>query len=183
MREWRVANPTKAQAADRRYRESAKGKKHRASYKQSKAGKAAQKRYQQSPKGKAQAARFRQGPKRKAVLMRYYHGRGRETLRRYQQTPKGRASLARGVHKRRMILQGQSDLTADQWATIKARYQQRCVYCAKKTDLTMDHIIPLSKGGQHTMENILPACRSCNSRKGNRISLNALLATSGTGGS
>ena len=35
--------------------------------------------------------------------------------------------------------------------------------------LTQDHVIPLSKGGQHIKENIVPACPSCNSKKGNRM--------------
>ncbi len=60
-----------------------------------------------------------------------------------------------------------NDLTAAQWLAIKVLYRWRCVYCSKKTvALTQDHVVPLSKGGSHTMENIVPACRSCNSKKG-----------------
>lgn len=59
-------------------------------------------------------------------------------------------------------------LTKDEWEWIKQRYSQRCAYCRQITLLTKDHILPLSKGGQHTKANIIPACRSCNSRKGNR---------------
>src|SRR5262245_1560599 len=58
------------------------------------------------------------------------------------------------------------DFTVAQWQIVKATYNPRCVYCGKKPKrLTMDHIIPLSKGGQHTLNNIVPACRSCNSTK------------------
>lgn len=47
----------------------------------------------------------------------------------------------------------------------------RCFYCQKQVGyalLTPDHIIPLSRGGHHTADNIVPACVSCNLGKGNR---------------
>ena len=37
------------------------------------------------------------------------------------------------------------------------------------TRLTLDHVIPRSKGGLHTWENVTTACESCNSQKGNRL--------------
>ena len=43
-----------------------------------------------------------------------------------------------------------------------------CSRCGSIAHLTGDHIIPLSKGGTSTLENIWVLCRSCNSRKGNR---------------
>lgn len=44
-----------------------------------------------------------------------------------------------------------------------------CQYCGKRGgDLTIDHIIPRSRGGKHTWENVVTACRSCNHRKGGR---------------
>lgn len=61
-----------------------------------------------------------------------------------------------------------NDLTTAQWRDIKAAYGQRCAYCKKRRFLTMDHVIPLSKGGSHTASNIVPACGSCNSKKCNR---------------
>jgi 5-methylcytosine-specific restriction endonuclease McrA len=61
------------------------------------------------------------------------------------------------------------DLTRAEWEEIKAAYGYRCVYCeTKPAKLTMDHITPLSKGGTHTKRNIVPACKSCNSKKRDR---------------
>lgn len=43
-----------------------------------------------------------------------------------------------------------------------------CYYCGRKVspeELTMDHKIPLSRGGLSTRENIVPACKECNSKK------------------
>ena len=42
-----------------------------------------------------------------------------------------------------------------------------CQYCGSPDDLTFDHIIPRSKGGQTTWENVVAACSPCNLRKGN----------------
>lgn len=44
-----------------------------------------------------------------------------------------------------------------------------CQYCAKKMlpgQLTLDHVVPRSKGGQSTWENLVASCKSCNHRKG-----------------
>ena len=52
-----------------------------------------------------------------------------------------------------------------------ARDQSRCQYCGKKfptSELTLDHVVPRSQGGQTTWENIVCACVECNSRKGGR---------------
>lgn len=75
------------------------------------------------------------------------------------------ASHARWVaHKKNAPL---NDFTGPQWEEIKAAYDHRCVYCSRTMHrLTQDHITPLSQGGSHTASNIVPACRSCNSKKG-----------------
>lgn len=62
-----------------------------------------------------------------------------------------------------------ADLTASQWRAIQAAYKHRCAYCHKRKPLTQDHVVPVSKGGAHTANNIIPACRSCNSSKGARM--------------
>ncbi len=43
-----------------------------------------------------------------------------------------------------------------------------CHYCGRPTppaDLTMDHVVPLVRGGQSTRGNLVPACKDCNNRK------------------
>jgi len=42
----------------------------------------------------------------------------------------------------------------------------KCVYCASSSNLTLDHVVPKSKGGNSTWTNLVTACRTCNSKKG-----------------
>ncbi|GIV61325.1 MAG: HNH endonuclease [Rhodothermaceae bacterium] len=44
----------------------------------------------------------------------------------------------------------------------------RCQYCGSREQLTIDHIVPKSRGGADTWENLVAACVPCNNRKGNR---------------
>ena len=41
-----------------------------------------------------------------------------------------------------------------------------CQYCGTRKDLTLDHVIPRSKGGKSTWNNLVTACKRCNTRKG-----------------
>jgi len=42
----------------------------------------------------------------------------------------------------------------------------KCQYCGTKHDLTLDHVVPRSKGGKSTWTNLVTACKKCNSKKG-----------------
>ncbi|HEY9618315.1 MAG TPA: HNH endonuclease [Microcoleaceae cyanobacterium] len=44
-----------------------------------------------------------------------------------------------------------------------------CQYCGSTKRLTLDHVIPRSKGGSHTWDNVVAACEKCNSAKGDRL--------------
>ncbi len=46
------------------------------------------------------------------------------------------------------------------------RDKHSCQYCGSTKQLTLDHVIPRSKGGKHTWDNVVTACERCNSRKG-----------------
>jgi 5-methylcytosine-specific restriction endonuclease McrA len=56
-------------------------------------------------------------------------------------------------------------------SNVYLRDQYRCLYCETEINNqtgTMDHVIPLSRGGKTNWENIVTACAPCNSRKGNQ---------------
>ena len=96
--------------------------------------------------------------------------KGKATTRKYVESEKGRANNQRGHFKRRANEKNTvNTLTAQEWLDILEEYNYRCAYCGIEFDCetlpTKDHIIPVSKGGDNVKENIVPACRSCNSRK------------------
>ena len=75
----------------------------------------------------------------------------------------GRTANARRQARKKAL---PATLTRAEWQAIQAAYLHRCAYCGRKQNrLTQDHVIPLSKGGGTTRENIVPACKSCNFKK------------------
>jgi 5-methylcytosine-specific restriction endonuclease McrA len=50
-----------------------------------------------------------------------------------------------------------------------ARDDWTCQYCGSRSNLTVDHVIPRSKGGSSTWENIVASCAPCNRRKGDHL--------------
>ncbi len=59
---------------------------------------------------------------------------------------------------------------------ILRRDRFRCQYCNSREQLTIDHVIPKSRGGRDTWENLVAACTPCNNRKGNRTPAEADMA-------
>jgi len=50
-----------------------------------------------------------------------------------------------------------------------ARDDWTCQYCGSRSQLTVDHVVPRSKGGSSTWENIVASCAPCNRRKGDSL--------------
>jgi len=81
-------------------------------------------------------------------------------MTRYDTYPIDEARLARERRKAR-------ELRQTQW------WKRRCArgichYCGRATparELTMDHIVPIARGGRSTKGNVVPACKDCNNRK------------------
>jgi 5-methylcytosine-specific restriction endonuclease McrA len=60
-----------------------------------------------------------------------------------------------------------------------ARDLHRCQYCGDAAE-NLDHVLPRSRGGDHTWENVVAACRSCNARKGDRTPAEAHMTLTST---
>lgn len=119
---------------------------------------------------------------RKEVILRcgrrYYRNhkdKAREYARRYQQTEIGRLNCKIYNQRRRArkVAADGEGISADQWQRIIKNQKNTCNMCKKRFCKSripsMDHIIPISKGGDHDVSNIQALCRSCNSSKSNKI--------------
>ena len=93
--------------------------------------------------------------------------RSRETAARlYAKNPE---KFKAQVHRRRAVIEA-GEVTTEQWGEIKARYGGKCAYCRQPCEKPeMDHVQPVTKGGLHVPENVVPACKPCNIQKGNKI--------------
>lgn len=60
-----------------------------------------------------------------------------------------------------------NDLTTAQWAALRTAWGG-CAYCGTCSGtMQRDCVLPLSRGGRYTLENVVPACRACNTSKCN----------------
>lgn len=88
---------------------------------------------------------------------------------RYRRHPEKKAQKNAASYARRKGDVG--DHTYKEWLAQLRAFGHRCAYCRARltrTTRSRDHAIPLSRGGSNDISNIVPACRSCNSRKGAR---------------
>lgn len=71
------------------------------------------------------------------------------------------------IQKIKRVKDKKSSFTFEDWLKTRLAFQDRCAYCGSTTDgnLVQDHFIPFSQQGQTKLGNIVPACRSCNSKK------------------
>lgn len=83
-----------------------------------------------------------------------------------------RAKLRKGFRDGSMAIRSMAD---DE--KLKMILPQACSYCGASDNLSGDHLVPTSRGGPNLGENLVWACRSCNSSKGPRDMLNWWFAT------
>jgi 5-methylcytosine-specific restriction endonuclease McrA len=57
------------------------------------------------------------------------------------------------------------------YKNVYIRDEYTCQYCGRHDDLTIDHVLPRSRGGKSSFDNCVVACRICNNRKGNKLDI------------
>lgn len=102
-----------------------------------------------------QIVKARPGNRRRAAKYRAEHP---EEARIRNQKRRARTTGIRGT------------LSEIEWQWILLRHDYKCAKCGAGGKMEMDHIVPLSKGGEHSAKNIQPLCLSCNRNKGTKTS-------------
>lgn len=83
----------------------------------------------------------------------------------FRTSPAARARYAK--RRQRRLARVDNDLTAEQWQDLLDAWGC-CAYCgAVGPALQKDCVLPISRGGRYTVDNVVPACASCNASKHN----------------
>ena len=103
--------------------------------------------------------------------------RKKEYDKQYFASEAGKLVITKSVHKRRAQKLSSDDgtVTSQALEELKITQNQLCAYCGTLLDFTakgkvhLDHVIPLSKGGAHSITNVVWSCAHCNLLKSDKI--------------
>jgi len=142
-RRWRENNPEKARATWKRWRAE----------NSEKALESSRKSYAKN----ADAERAKDAAWREANR-ELSRERARESYWRDPEKQRNRRHFRRVTEREFLILPSE----------LRRLYSQPCMACGSMDDQSLDHVVPLARGGQHTIGNLQTLCLPCNVKKGNR---------------
>jgi len=132
-------------------------------------------RLRATPESREKQNRYQSEVRKKSWQNPEWVDRHRRSKREYHQRAKNNpdyivsrrlATMKRHARKK----QGSTcQFTRDEWYAILESFGHQCAYCqAADVPLEQEHVIPISRGGEHSARNIVPACRTCNARKSSK---------------
>ena len=112
----------------------------------------------------------KENPKRSREIKQKYADENKETIyawkRKYYKENPDKARKFRS--KRRALVKGaETNHISDE--EISTLYSSPCFYCGDTDNITMEHLVPLSRGGRHSIGNLAPMCESCNKSKQDKL--------------
>jgi 5-methylcytosine-specific restriction endonuclease McrA len=100
--------------------------------------------------------------------IKYYYNNKEDSIARVKKYRQEKPASSRNYDMRRRALMRNSKTFTVTNKEIEKLYSMPCIYCGSKENITIDHIIPITRGGMHVIGNLAPACSHCNSSKNNR---------------
>ena len=97
---------------------------------------------------------------------RRWRAENKDKVLAYRKTEVYKAARVRVSHSRRSRVSERIDRAS--WENRLDYYGGKCVYCNTENDITIEHRIPISRGGTNLPANLVPACKSCNCKKGTK---------------
>lgn len=91
-----------------------------------------------------------------------------ERKRKWHEKYPGKSSEYARNRRARLSNNG-GTISDEEWQQLCDHYNNQCLACGSAEELTLDHIIPLVKGGKHDISNAQPLCNSCNAKKYTKI--------------
>jgi 5-methylcytosine-specific restriction endonuclease McrA len=106
---------------------------------------------------------------KKAVYFKANSAKRTATAKAWNQANKQRyhQHVANSKMKRKIAQEARTFKILDK--EYRKLYASACAFCGSTKKITMDHIIPISRSGNHSVGNLQPLCQSCNSSKKNRL--------------
>jgi len=95
----------------------------------------------------------------------YYLGRSNEWRQKNPERTKSIAKNNRARRREDVKHNGKLNVTHDDYLRL---YKQPCVFCGSDDNIEIDHVIPLVKGGKHSIGNLQALCRKCNRSKSDK---------------
>ena len=194
-------NSEKGKATRKAYEESGRGKATRKAYEESEHGKAVRKAYEESEHGKKirreyskseNRKKYEQSEQRKNSRRQYEESKegrkvrkeyresehGKQVVREYYASEQGQTMAFNRRSRRREKLNNQGKgITPDQWKEMMEYFNWSCGYSgivfydSKNKNRTIDHIVPVNKGGRNEIWNLVPMHKPYNSSKKDNDSL------------
>lgn len=118
----------------------------------------------------------KRNPEKYRATMRAYEEKNKDWIKAwrkeyrktYQKTERFKILMAMSRHRRRAL----GNINSTEWIAKLTMLKGECQICFRKepeVKITIDHIIPITKGGTNHIDNLQPLCHGCNSSKSNKI--------------
>lgn len=168
---WRAANPDKVRAAEARRAAKIKVDPQR---KKRQAERTRLYRERHADRCLAKARAWREANKDKASEYGkrwYYANPDKVAAKRTNRMKTAYGKIIANIELRRSRIAGaEGAFTQDDWLALIKASRRRCYYCGGKLKkFTIDHFIPITRGGSNWPSNLVVACRPCNSSKSNKM--------------